>query len=306
MDSAAERPNPERDAALLEIVVPAYGLSPLLTETLQSLLEYVPNWIRISVLDDASPGSDVLDQVIPFGRRIAYWRNDRNLGVSGAFNEAARRVTAKYLVLVGPDDRGVPNMVDSYLRGISAFPNAAAVHPAVRPIDALGRPTSNLTDRIKKTLRPAAGREYRGEELASRLLIGNWTYNPAIAWRVEFLRAFGFGEGLHTAMDLDLLLRLAFAGEALAVLEDLGLEYRRHEGAVSSINAGSKRLLEELSIHASASERARVIGWSRAARAGALAPTARLHGLLVALRSPRAQRNETVKLAFRGVRRFPA
>lgn len=304
MDSAAPGPRAPAASDLLEIVVPAYGRSPLLTETLRSLSNFVPEGIRLSVLDDATPGLEVADQVSPFAGRISYWRNERNLGVSGAFNEAARRATAEFLVLVGPDDRGVPRMIDTYLAGIARFPTAAAIHPSVRPIDEAGRPSSNLTDRTKALLRPAGGREYSGERLAERLLLGNWTYNPAIAWRCELVRRLGFAVQLHTAMDLDLLLRLAFTGESVALVDELGLEYRRHSGAVSSMNAGSKRLREELRIHAEAATRAREMGWRRARLAAVLAPTARLHGTLVALRGPRAQRRETLGLALASASRL--
>jgi hypothetical protein len=131
-----------------------------------------------------------------------------------------------------------------------------------------------------------------------RLLAGNWTYNPAIAWRSSFVAADGFDTGLHTAMDLDLLLRLAFSGASVALVDPVALEYRRHGGAVSSVNAGVKRLSEELGIHRSAREIARGLGWRRAAAMATLAPTARLHGLLLARELPAGERRQLVAVAL--------
>jgi glycosyltransferase involved in cell wall biosynthesis len=281
----------------IEIVVPAYGESPLLAETLRSLVDVVPVDVDITVQDDASPGPHVRDIAADFAPRVAYRRTGRNLGVSGAFNEAARLSRSAFLVLVGPDDRGVPGMIEAYRRGIALHPEAAAFHPGVRVIDEGGEVVRPLGDRVKSVLRPRRHGVLAGEGLATRLLTGNWTYNPAIAWRSSFVVAHPFDDTLHTAMDLDLLLRLAFSGASLALLDDVALEYRRHGGAVSSINAGTKRLAEELDIHRRAGRVARSLGWSRAAAAASLAPAARLHGLLLARGLRAGERRDLLELA---------
>jgi hypothetical protein len=281
----------------LEIVVPAYGTSPLLAETIRSLVAAVPDDVTITVQDDASPGPEVREIATEFAPRVGYRRLEQNLGISGAFTEAARRSHAEFVVLVGPDDRGVPGMVEVYRDAIAQYPAVAAVHPGVRSIDGDGRRVTPLADRVKSLLRPRHG-VLAGEALAVRLLAGNWTYNPAIAWRSSFVAADGFDTGLHTAMDLDLLLRLAFSGASVALVDPVALEYRRHGGAVSSVNAGVKRLSEELGIHRSAREIARGLGWRRAAAMATLAPTARLHGLLLARELPAGERRQLVAVAL--------
>ena len=282
----------------IEIVVPAYGESPLLAETLRSLTDVVPSDVGIVVQDDASPGPEVRDIAAAFAPRVGYRRNAVNLGVSGAFNAAARASSATFVVLVGPDDRGVPGMVQAYRRAIALYPGVSAIHPGVRVIDEHGAPAKPLGDRVKSILRPRRTGVLAGEPLATRLLTGNWTYNPAIAWRTSFVRANPFDEELHTAMDLDLLLRLAFSGASVALTDDVALEYRRHGGAVSSLNAGTKRLTEELAIQRRAGAVARRLQWSRAAAAASLAPTARLHGLLLARDLPSGDRKALVGLAL--------
>jgi len=281
----------------IEIVVPAYGTSPLLPETIRSLVAVVPDDVTITVQDDASPGPDVRDIAREFAPRVGYRRLEQNLGISGAFTEAARRSHATFVVLVGPDDRGVPGMVEVYREAIARYPAVAAIHPGVAVIDGDGRRVAPLTDRVKTVLRPRRG-VLAGEALVVRLLAGNWTYNPAIAWRSSFVAEDGFDTGLHTAMDLDLLLRLAFSGASVALVDGIALEYRRHGGAVSSVNAGVKRLSEELAIHRRAGEIARDLGWRRAAAMARVAPTARLHGLLLARELPAGERRALVDVAL--------
>ncbi len=283
---------------MLSVVVPAYGTSPYLTETLTSLVAHLPADCPIGVQDDASSDDAVRSQVVPFHGRVEYWRNEENLGVSGAFNRAAGRVKTSHVLLVGPDDRGVPGMYDVYADALGRWPEAAAVHPAVVSIDSSGAHTVGLVDRTKALLRPRRIGLLSGQPLATSLLWGNWTYNPSIAWRTSFVAAEPFDTDLHTAMDLDLLLRLALAGESLALVDGLGLEYRRHSQAVSSVNAGRKRLTEELAVHSGFRDEAGKAGWRRATMAARLAPTARAHGLLQAVRPAGNDRLDTIRLTF--------
>jgi GT2 family glycosyltransferase len=289
-----------RQDTRLHVVVPAYGESPLLPHTLASLVTMVPASIRVSVLDDASPTDAVRRHLEPFKDRIEYWRNDRNMGVSGAFNEAMRRSSGLYTVLVGPDDRAVSTFAATYLHAMKTNDGAAAIHPYVTTIDQTGAPGHALVDRTKQVLRPRLPSDLGGRRLARGLLVGNWTYNPAIAWRTEFVLANPFDECLHTAMDLDLLLRLAFAGETLHLTDGRALEYRRHAGAVSSVNGGAKRLREELEIHARAARTAMARGWWDVAAAAKIAPTARANGVLMGIVAKGEARGETLRVALSG------
>ena len=249
---------------LFEIVVAAYGPSPLLAETLRSILAALPTpGPRVTVLDDASPTDVVRLIAEPLAPRVSFRRNERNLGVSGAFNVAADLSQSEYTILVGPDDRLLSSASDVYQHAIEQHRGAAAIQPGVITIDEAGQEVSDITDGVKRLITPRQGRS-AGQSLAVSLLLGDWTYNPALAWRTDFVRQHRFDENLHTAMDLDLLLRLAFAGESVAVSTEPAFEYRRHEGAVSSGNRGLKRLGEELRIHHSAKDTATQRGWRRA------------------------------------------
>lgn len=292
----------------LEIVVAAYGPSPYLSLTLDSTAAAMPADIRITVLDDASPDDAVERIAAAHAGRVAYRRNDQNLGTSGSFNAAMRISRARYTLLVGPDDLLLPGAADAYAAALTRYRGVAAVQPAVVTIDGDGRPSAALADRIKRLLQPKPG-ILLDEQLATGLLLGNWTYNPAIAWRTDLVGTIPFDEELHTAMDLDRLLRLAFAGEAFGLGDEAAFAYRRHSGAVSSVNKGRKRLAEELGIHAWARTEARARGWRKAAVAAQGAASARLHGLQLAataLGASRAERMATLGLAVRPVAADPS
>jgi hypothetical protein len=288
------------ERAPFEVVVAAYGPSPFLTSTLESIVANVPGSVRVTLLDDCSPDDAVRQIGARFADRVRYMRNERNLGTSGSFNEAMRISQSQYTVLVGPDDLLLPSAGDTYSRAIALGTAAAAIHPGVQVIDETGAATTPLPDRVKDALRPGAGM-HKGQELAVRILLGNWTYNPAIAWRTDLVESVPFDESLTTAMDLDRLLRLAIAGESLLLSDSPALAYRRHSGAVSSVNRGAQRLGEELGIHARAKPQFKERGWRTAVIAAQMAPTARAHGLQVAAtgqRSPVRERLETSRIAI--------
>ncbi len=236
----------------------------------------------MTVLDDCSPDDAVRSVGEDFAARVGYHRNRHNMGTSGAFNEAMRISRSRYTVLVGPDDLLLPGARQTFERAIGLGTGSAAIHPGVQVIDGAGAAARPLPDRVKDLLRPGAG-VHRGEDLAVSLLLGNWTYNPAIAWRTDLVDSLPFDESLRTAMDLDRLLRMAAAGEALLLSDAPALAYRRHSGAVSSVNRGMQRLGEELDIHVRARAAYRELGWRMAALAAQAAPTARGHALQSAL-----------------------
>lgn len=286
-----------------EVVVAAYGQSPYLPQTLDSVVSCLPESVRVTVLDDASPTDDVSRIAAGYAPRVGYQRNAQNLGTSGSFNEAFRLSRSPYTILVGPDDLLLPGAGEVYREGIAAHRGAAAIQPSVVVIDGGGDAADPLADRIKRVISPPPG-AYTGSALANRLLLGNWTYNPAIAWRTDLVSAFPFDESLVTAMDLDRLLRLAFAGEQLVLLPREAFAYRRHAGAVSSVNKGQSRLAEELGIHAKALREARSRNWSRTCLIAQLAFTARSHGIQVAITSPTAStadRLRTLRLSAQWV-----
>lgn len=273
-----------------EIVVAAYGESPYLEGTLRSIVKAVPLRTRVTVLDDATPDGAVENIVKTFFPRVAYHKNQKNLGVSGSFNKAMRLSRSRYTVLCGPDDILLPDAGMVYRIAVEEHDGTAVIQPGVRTIDSQGNDCDPVGDKIKRRLTPKWG-EHSGKKVAESLLAGNWTYNPSLAWRTDLVDTIPFDEGLHTAMDLDRLLKVVFAGETVTVVDMPAFGYRRHEHSVSSVNSGKKRLAEELKIHARAYGEAKKRRWWKAATMAQFAPTARLNGMVAIVESdsPTAQ-----------------
>lgn len=273
----------------LHVLIPVFGRPELLADTLDSVRGLARSGLPVTVVDDASPERHVAELVHTYPE-IAYVRNDTNLGVAANFNRCAELSGGAYTVLLGSDDLLLSSYADVVHDLVRTRP--AMAMPSVRVVDAHGVVTRPPADRMKAVLAPRGpARILSGEPLARSLLLGNWLYFPAIAWRTDLLRAFAFRPQQRSVMDLDVELRLLFAGHGLAWSPQVAACYRRHRGSVSTAEArDGARFQEERDVSRWAAEQAAALGWSSAARTARLRPLSRLHAASVAvprtLRSP--------------------
>jgi hypothetical protein len=111
---------------------------------------------------------------------------------------------------------------------------------------------------------------------------------------------FKFSGEFHTAMDLDILIRLLAKDYKIAFVKNKILAYRRHNQSASSLYAKSVgRIDEEIACHKQAIEISRIKNWKTGAILAQLAPTVRLHAIMRSLTlifsSPRSALKVLVK-----------
>lgn len=278
-------------AVLIDLMVPAFGDDALVREMVDSVFaQDDPNW-RLTAIDDgpaagrAAGLGEWLAQAAPGDDRVRYRANPTRLGINRNFQSCVKTAEGDLVVLLGADDRLLPDFVSTLRRTAAAHPDVAFVHTGARVIDAAGRPTQPLVDRVKRaiSIRPAKGSGTKlagGERLAASLLRGNWMYFPSVAFRRDWLVAHGFREGYDVVQDLDLYLRILRAGGKAALLERPGIEYRRHPGSLSSTGAkDGSRFVEERRFFTETALELTDAGWPVAARAARLHLTSRLHQL---------------------------
>ena len=236
-----------------------------------------PRW-RLLVSDDGYPDPHVREWFTSLSdERIVYTRNEENLGANGNFRKCLDMVTADYVVVMGADDVMHEDYVATVRRYLMSDSDVAVVQPQVRIIDGDGVVIKPLADRIKNRIRPAAGR-YSGEEICAGLMTGNWLYFPSVLWRTVDVKAVGFREGLNVAQDLGLAVDVLKRGEALLVIDDVLLDYRRHAGGDSTVRALSgNRFIEERAFFAQLANEFEALLWNRAARAARRHITSRLN-----------------------------
>ncbi|AQX80778.1 glycosyl transferase family 2 [Plantibacter flavus] len=267
----------------LDIMMPFYGRFDHFQAAVESVLaQSDPDW-TLTIVDDVYPDLAPGEWAVALGDpRITYLRNEVNLRPSKNYRKCVSLMTGEFSVIMGCDDVMLPNYVRRVRELIADHPDASIIQPGVSVIDEHGTPSSPLADRIKAKYRfsGTGAREYRGEQLATSLLRGNWTYFPSLVWRVEALRKHQFRLDLDVVQDLAMLLEITKDGGSLVLDDEICFAYRRHSQSVSAVTGpdGSK-FRQERTLFAEARRDLTAMGWNRAARAAANHWTSRANAL---------------------------
>jgi GT2 family glycosyltransferase len=270
----------------LHVLVPAYGDSPYLAETLRSVIATGAADLRLTVVDDGTPGNAVAEVCRAAGPSAEYVRLPAHVGVAGAFQACVDLSQGAYTLMMGSDDLMAPGCPAALRAVIAEYGEPELATTRVNVVDGNGADVRPLPDRVKTVLAPkgSGSRLLAGDRLVASLLTGNWLYFPALAWRTDVLRAHGFRPDMETALDLDLALRVLLDGGSLAWTPEVVFHYRRHGASVSSRSAASgERFAEERDLYRWAWEQADALGWRRSRWAARLRATSRLHGGLAAV-----------------------
>jgi glycosyltransferase involved in cell wall biosynthesis len=266
---------------MIDVLLPFYGDPELLQQAVSSVLAQTdPRW-RLHVVDDCYPDPEGAAWVAAIADpRIRFDRNETNLGVSANFARCLASSEADHVMFLGGDDVMGNNYVADVHAAIDLHPRAAVIQPRVRVIDGAGTATRTTADRIKGVLAPRRALDGQalvlsGESLARSLMHGDWLYFPAITWRRELIAGPSFRTDMDTVLDLALLMDLVLDGHEFVILDDDGFCYRRHGASASSITARTaRRFDEEAQLYSEMASACSVRGWTRAARAASLVPTA--------------------------------
>lgn len=271
------------------ILLPFWGRFDHFRIAVESVLAQTDGDWRLTVIDDAYPDTAPGEWLVGLGDpRIEYRRNTENRGVGATFRLCGELMRGRFGSIMGCDDRLLPDYVAHVRELIAAHPLAAVIQPGVEVIDGNGAVAVPLVDRVKRAVMPrgASPRLVSGEPLAASLLQGNWAYFPSLVWNVNVLNRFPFDADATIVPDLQLLLDIVAAGEAMVIDDRRVFQYRRHRDSVSSAGAARGwRFEEERSFFNKQRSRFEILGWKRAARAARMHWTSRLHA---ATRVPRA------------------
>lgn len=263
----------------LDVLVPYWGDPALAQLMVRSVLaQHNPDWL-LTVVDDAYPDPTLREWLAGLeDPRVRYVRNDRNLGITGAFRACVELATQDRVVIPGCDDVLLPNYVDVVLGAHRADPSVEMIQPGVQVLDAGGRVVRPLADTVKNLMRPSGAALLSGEDLAVGLLRGDWLYWPSLAFRREALVATPFQPGRRVIQDLALVIDLVAGGARLLVEPTVCFGYRRHESASAP---GPARFAGEREYFRHAADQMGALHWRRARRAALGHWSSRLHAVSI-------------------------
>ena len=272
----------EMNQPLLHVMIPAYGKSPYLRQTLESAVKHLPLEVPITVIEDPSSESSIESLVKEFPR-VQYQKNNERLGIGGNFNKSIELSTGVFTQICGSDDIFLDNPLKDFDTEKLSQLDIAAVGLDVEVINETGKIVKTIPDLVKRILRPSLKKitVFKNDKIFSNLMIGDWLYFPAIFWKTETLKQTKFDGNFHTAMDLDVFIRLLSSDQKMAFIKSKVLGYRRHSQSASSLYAKSiGRFDEEFLCHKNALDIARRKNWKTGAILAQLALTVRLHAIM--------------------------
>jgi hypothetical protein len=217
---------------MVSVVIPAYNTAAYIAETLDSALAQTFTDYEIIVVNDGSPDTELLEQVIePYRARIRYIRQ-QNRGLSGARNTALRVARGRYVALLDSDDMWYPEYLASQVAVLEGDPTVDVVYP-----DALQFGTGGQQ---RYSERYPLG----GDVTFSRVLARECHVYGGVTARTDAIVAAGmYDEDIRMAEDLDLWLRILGRGGRIVYNDRVLAYYRIRPG---SHTASSQPLLANL------------------------------------------------------------
>jgi len=264
------------------IAIPFYSGLDYLRLALDSLrAQDCDEWFGI-VVDDAGPDPEARQLVESYDDpRLRYVRNETNLGLAGNWNTCLRLAQTDFVTLFHADDELEPTYVGLVLAGHRAHPDAVAVYPRARVVDADGKRILSPPDLVKRFTAPRRQGDETilvGDDGLASLLWGQHIFCPAVSYKRSLLGPEPFDRRWRQVLDLDVLARLLLDGHKIVGLPEIGYVYRRHAGQqTSQMTKDFIRFEEEFAVYEEIGAKAEAADWRRTARVAEQARILKAH-----------------------------
>jgi glycosyltransferase involved in cell wall biosynthesis len=210
----------------VSVIVPCYNTAHFVGETLDSVLDQkFSGSVEIIVINDGSPDTLILRQVLaPYRDSIRYIEQE-NRGLAGARNAGIRAAHGRYIAFLDSDDAWLPNYLEVMVRTLEENPKAAAAFPDVVVFGG-----SSEDGRVLRV--PGAQQDPITFE---SLVVGRSWINAGATVRREILIGYGmFDSSFRQVEDFELWVRMLHGGEQIIYVPEVLTRYRRWDGSLSS------------------------------------------------------------------------
>lgn len=209
---------------LVSVIIPAYNAAPYVKETLDSVFAQTYRHFEVIVINDGSPDTPALEDVLaPYRSRIIYVKQE-NRGLSGARNTGLRHATGDLVALLDADDIWMPDYLQKQVRFLNGHPEFDLVYCNARFFG------NSVHD----------GKEYmtvcpsEGEATASAVISHRCHVFVSVTARTSVLTSLLFDESLRSCEDYDCWIRLTAAGHRIGYHRKVLVRYRKHDASLSA------------------------------------------------------------------------
>lgn len=212
----------------ISLITPTYNQAEFLPQTLESLRLQADSEFEHIVIDAMS--SDATPQILAAwsaetGARVV---REPDTGQSNAINKGARLASGDIIGWLNSDDILCPGALSAIRSGFEANPDAVVVY-------GLG----SRMNRAGEFVRTVPFREFNRSDLRTAYRV----VQPAMFFRRDvFLRIGALDESLEYAMDWELLIRLAAAGDVVSIPHEIARI--RYYDETKTSTGGWKRMRE--------------------------------------------------------------
>jgi len=190
----------------VSVVIPAYKASGCIAATLDSVLAQTFPDYEIVVVNDGSPDTEALEQVLQkYLPHIRYFKQE-NGGPSSSRNRGIIEARGEYVAFLDADDFWLPEHLASQIAVLRDTPSLGLVY------------SDSLIVRDGKCIRKTFDRECQEKPVTFEALLGERctvSTSTTVASRKELLAGGLFDEGMTRCEDFDLWLRMAFRGTSM-------------------------------------------------------------------------------------------
>lgn len=221
---------------LVSVCIPAYNNAAYIKETIDSILNQTYQNLELVICDDKSKDNTV--EVIESIKddRIKLYKNEKNLGMSGNWNNCLHKCTGEFIKLVCADDMLAKDCLEKEVKALMDNPTAVLAESDTKLLDLDGKPkgfykrykTSGLTDGKKIARAGFFVKNYFGAPLAN-------TFRRTTAEKVG-----GFDTWYTYILDYDFWVTLACMGDVYIIHEPLNYFRVRNDSNTGEVMSGSK------------------------------------------------------------------
>jgi glycosyltransferase involved in cell wall biosynthesis len=218
----------------VSVIIPCHNAARFIRAALDSVLGQTRAPDEIIVVDDGS--DDGLQAVLePYGSQIRVLGQAQR-GVSAARNLGIKQARGDVISFLDADDFFLPAKLEHQVRLLERHPDLGLVNSGWSVVDEHGRELEAVTPWLD-----APELDLRTWLLWKPVLPG-----AMIVRRTWLERVGGFDENLAHAEDVDLVLRLAYAGCRATWLRETTLGYRQHAANVSRASLQQSQAIENV------------------------------------------------------------
>jgi glycosyltransferase involved in cell wall biosynthesis len=216
---------------LASVIIPAYNAAPFIKESLDSVFAQTYPHYEVIVVNDGSPDTPALEQVLqPYNHRIIYLKQE-NRGPSSARNTGLRAATGNLVACLDADDIWKPDYLEEQTRFLHEHPEYYLVYCNARFFG------DSVYD----------GKEYmavcpsEGEATAAAIISRRCHVFTSVTARRAILASVGFDESIRASEDFDCWVRFTAAGHRIGYHRKILVLYRKHD---TSASANTERMAD--------------------------------------------------------------